>query len=274
MPFYKLLQDVRILPISSLKLHEMAVKERTERMRHLLLASHSLKNPVIVERKSRVVLDGTHRIAALSELGYKNVLCQLVDYSSPKLKVGAWHPYFHTLNAFGAVAGITSCKEVTYPQGMRMVKSSTAAFLLAYLEKRKKKFLAVGISAKPLPTNVLAARQSLITHALSQKHRLRYVSDEHWEETLAGEKAILIRRPFSKAEILSIAGSNRLLPPKATRHELPIRVLGANIPMGWLRFSAKDAEERLRRHLHSCIEAEDARYYPEPVLVLDDARPR
>lgn len=274
MPLYRLVQDVRILPISSLKLHEMTVREQTEKMKGLLLASHFLKNPVIVERKSRVVLDGTHRIAALSELGYKNALCQLVDYSSPDVKVGAWHPYFHTQNAFGAVAGITSCKEATYPEGMRLVKSSRAAFLLAYLEGRKKKFLAVGISAKPLPANVLAARQSLIARALSQKHRLRYVSDEHWQAMLAGEKAILVRRSFSKAEILSIAGSGRLLPPKATRHEIPVRILGANIPIGWLRFSAKEAEERLRRHLHLCIDAEEARYYPEPVLVLDDARAR
>lgn len=272
MPLYKLLRDVRILPISSLHLHEETQEEYTERIKRMLRASNLVKNPVIVERRSRVVLDGTHRVAAFSELGYKNILCQLVDYSSPKLKVGVWFPTFASKNPEKALEGLIFTKPIPFAKGLQLLKASKVLFLLVFLENGERKCLLVGPSPRRLTTSELASDQRSFTKELSEKHRLRYIPDEGWQAYLSEGRAILLRRRFTKEEVLSMARKGELLPPKTTRHHLPIRVLNANVPLEWLKLNGKDAEGRLRKMLHLCLELEEARYYPEPVLVLDDAR--
>jgi len=272
MPLYRLLQNVRILPISSLKLHEETQRELTEKIKRMVRGSHLIKNPIIVERGSHVVLDGTHRVKAFQELGYKNALCQLVDYSSPELKVGVWYPTFSSEDPEKALEGLVFAQPVPFTRGLQVLKASKALFLLVFLEKGKRKCILIGPSPKRLSTSELAADQRSFIKELSAKHRLRHIPDEGWEAYLSEGRAILLRRKFAKEEILSMARRGEVLPPKTTRHMLPIRVLHANVPVEWLKLGEKEAEGRLRKLLHHCLELEEARHYPEPVLVLDDAR--
>ena len=210
----KVLSDVRILPLSALRLHEMTQRELTNRIKGMIRASRTARSPIIVERKSRVVLDGMHRVEAFLELGYRNILCQLVDYDAPGLLVGAWFPTFDAREPMQEVAKLAETKPVALATGMRMLKTSKAAFLLAYSEKGRRKFALVAPSARRFSTEGLVRAQYSLIRKLSARHAMSYVPDYEWEEH---KGAILLRRSFSKGEVLAMARKGVLFPPKATR---------------------------------------------------------
>src|SRR5439155_9321366 len=49
-----------------------------------------LRHPIIADSATGAVLDGTHRLAALSQLGYKTIPTALIDYQNPLVKVDRW----------------------------------------------------------------------------------------------------------------------------------------------------------------------------------------
>lgn len=51
-----------------------------------------LREPVIVDGGSRVILDGHHRVSVLRNMGCRLVPAYLVDYSDPGISVGPWRP--------------------------------------------------------------------------------------------------------------------------------------------------------------------------------------
>lgn len=76
-----------MLPIEKLKVHEETGEERVSELAEKIRKDGVLKNPVVVERRHLVVLDGHHRLAALKRLGMKLVPAQLVNYEDADLKV-------------------------------------------------------------------------------------------------------------------------------------------------------------------------------------------
>lgn len=76
-----------ILPLAQLKAHEETIPERIAGIREDILKSGQMLAPLWVERKSFVVLNGHHRLAALKDLGCSWASCLLFDYSSPYVEV-------------------------------------------------------------------------------------------------------------------------------------------------------------------------------------------
>jgi len=52
-----------------------------------LLSCGYIKNPVIVDKEHRIILDGHHRVLALRALGYKKIPAILVNYRDNKILV-------------------------------------------------------------------------------------------------------------------------------------------------------------------------------------------
>ena len=46
-----------------------------------------LKNPIIVDRNTKVILDGHHRFNALRRMNCKKIMVCFVDYNSDKIRV-------------------------------------------------------------------------------------------------------------------------------------------------------------------------------------------
>jgi hypothetical protein len=51
-----------------------------------------LREPVVVDGGSLVILDGHHRVSVLRNMGCALVPAYLVDYSDPGISVGPWRP--------------------------------------------------------------------------------------------------------------------------------------------------------------------------------------
>lgn len=70
-----------LLPLSELHLHEQSEPERVRRVMKQIQASGIVKKAIVVDGKTKVVLDGVHRFTALKMLGAVRVPAWVVDYS-------------------------------------------------------------------------------------------------------------------------------------------------------------------------------------------------
>lgn len=79
--------NVSLIEISKLRCHEMVCSKRLKQVKDDLLIKGYIKNPVVVDRKNNIILDGHHRVAALKQLGANKIPAFLVDYQDKKIKV-------------------------------------------------------------------------------------------------------------------------------------------------------------------------------------------
>jgi len=79
--------SVVLLPINQLKNHEAVYQGQVRKLVREISRDGCLKNPVVADKKTKVLLDGHHRVAALKKLGVRKAPVFLVDYKSRRIKV-------------------------------------------------------------------------------------------------------------------------------------------------------------------------------------------
>ena len=78
---------VRLIEIDRLKIHEAICSKRVGVLVEQIVKDGFLRNPVVVDCKTLVLLDGHHRLAALRKLGLKKIPAFLIDYQSDQVRV-------------------------------------------------------------------------------------------------------------------------------------------------------------------------------------------
>lgn len=81
------MKKVKLVDISKLKSHERINRNHLKRIIREFQTSRVIKNPVVIDRKTFVVLDGHHRVAALKILGCQKIPVMFVNYQSNKVRV-------------------------------------------------------------------------------------------------------------------------------------------------------------------------------------------
>lgn len=79
--------DFALVSINRLLRHEEVVPEHVLGLTLEIARDGELRQPIILDRHSLVILDGHHRAEALRRLGCTLVPAYLVDYSSPLIAV-------------------------------------------------------------------------------------------------------------------------------------------------------------------------------------------
>jgi len=79
--------NIKLLDVDKLKCHEEVVEEHVEQLRRRITEDRRLKRPIIVDKKSLVILDGTNRYHVFQRMGIKKIPVQLVDYSDGEVRV-------------------------------------------------------------------------------------------------------------------------------------------------------------------------------------------
>ena len=98
---------ITLVPINALRQHEQILNENLMRVQRDLVRDGMVKDPIIVDQRTMVILDGHHRYNALKRMGYKYVPVYLVDYSSDHIAVTAWRTGEHVTKAEVMRAGLT-----------------------------------------------------------------------------------------------------------------------------------------------------------------------
>lgn len=82
--------NVYIVDLDKLLPHEDISQEILKRILNELLNDRVLKQAIVVDRNTNVILDGEHRHAALKFLGCKVIPVVYIDYNSPEVVVQCW----------------------------------------------------------------------------------------------------------------------------------------------------------------------------------------
>lgn len=81
---------VILIDIEILKPHEKIIESHLKEIMEQIQNDGFINNPIIVDRKTLIILDGHHRYNAAKKLGLSKVPACLVDYNSERITVMAF----------------------------------------------------------------------------------------------------------------------------------------------------------------------------------------
>lgn len=76
---------IRIVSISDLKSHENTDSIRLKSLKDEIFSDGILKRPIVIDEKTKVIIDGHHRVEALRLLGCTKIPACCVDYTCDKI---------------------------------------------------------------------------------------------------------------------------------------------------------------------------------------------
>ena len=262
---------IELVDLYALRHHEELIPELLRELTDEIEKDGYLKHPVIVDEKTLVVIDGSHRIEALKALGCRHIPACLVKYEDPKISVGCWYRTFRGQDTLEELV-----EELRGELGLRVEPCGR-----------------IGPSevGEPPVALVLTDGKSYFKVVSDFEHK-----DEAWElvkkvegflrskglevgfeteeDALAklesGQVDLVLMTPrIGKEDVIKAAVSGRVFPHKATRHVIPARPLFLNIPLEALR----DARPRevVEEELRKLFSSKKVKKLP-PGLLIEDRR--
>ena len=237
------LVEVDLRPVGSVLPHEETISDISAGLSDQIRADGFQRDPIIVERENHVVLDGMHRLRALKDLGARHILCHLVDYSSPEIRLERW------------------------ARSLKGVKKENLAEILkdSRIERRVSLKEAIDlVDGRSTPVAVLTSGSCFVASSsfrslaesfelvrrLDEASRIMGLKEDFIEEELIetaipnpGNVVVLTPR-VEKKEVIEAAKGGRLFPHKSTMHVVGLRTVGVNYPLSELRKEEPSRELR------------------------------
>jgi len=246
-----------------LLLHEETIADRVAELEREFLHDEVVRDPVVVDADSRIVLDGMHRVVALRELDCACIPVCAVDYLNPSIKVGTW---------YRSISGESSTDEVKLAlsaSGLRCeafpfdISSITENPTLAILFAQRESFRLKDDSTQVFDT-LRTAEHCLRGIGLAVK----FETESDALENLVSKKteAVMTLPKIDKASVQRAGLTGRLLPHKVTRHIIPARPLGVNVPLIALRDRNTSLSESNQR-LISSLRARGITHEPSGAII-------
>lgn len=246
------LNDLRIVPLGRLILHEAHDGNRLARLRERMEAEGVQRNPVIVapHGEEYLVLDGAHRLQTLKELGCSLILVQLAE---PPEVAESWG---HVLDG-GRLSGLRNVEEVEVSDKDSWLARVTSPEGDEVFLRSREEGLAAEVEA-------LWRLQALYPEGVVYR-----VGSEAPMELEAGE-AVILYRPFTPGELVEVVRLGRVLPAGITRFRVSERVLGVRFPLEKLRDGDPDERDaELKVFVRKLWDENRIRYYDEPVVLFE-----
>jgi hypothetical protein len=259
-----MIKNLEVYEVGELLQHEQTLDRNLLRLKEGMLNIGQLVDPLIIDKKSKAVLDGNHRRKVLELIKVPHAVCQMVDYEDPKIGIGGWFPVSETLTLdLVKKAGVTT-EKVDFEAGRKAIDDKKAAFLFVNNKRKEAELLEPG-SYDLL--GMLGAQRSIMDR-VNNESQFAYIADDQIVSHLTNGNTVLYRRNFTKQEVVAEAKAKRPLPPKSTRHTIPDRIIRLNMRLGWLHQSREEAKRYLDNMLHDRVYNSNVRRYTEPVIVI------
>jgi hypothetical protein len=270
--------QVSLVETGSLKPHEEIIEPLAKSLARTIQSEGVVRDPIIVDKRELVILDGMHRHAALKLLKCRFAPCCLVDYDNPQIKLNSWFRLFITKQTERVVRDVLDENKLRYVE-------QGSSFLETRKNPRTVIFTGDGRSYRlqqSLDPFELTKTAVLLERRFSDRgYRVDYQSEETAFDRLESGKAdLVIAVPvFVKEDIRRFGIEGRLLPHKVTRHVMPSRPLRLNAPLKMLKEpSTHDQMEKKFSVLLSLKKIEtrppgsivDGRRYEEELLIFRD----
>jgi L-serine kinase (ADP) len=229
-----------------LRPHEETVQEDLKGIVKALEQDPVLRHPVIADSATGLVLDGTHRLAALKLLGCLTVPAALIDYQNPLVKVDRWFRTIKLQNPSDLMKRLDKLSPI-HVSDFDGEKSLLERLSYATLRDAQKCLAFRSMDSAPM---------SLCRHAFAleqiarDNHAKIAYADKTETRDLASSTIVMSTIRLEKSEVVDSCIKQELFPPKSTRHLIPSRPLGTNVPLRWLKTSnIEEAETEFEKHL-------------------------
>ena len=83
--------EFKIVHISHLRAHELPDEKRVNELFRIIRSRMAFTKPIVVDRETKIILDGHCRCGALRRLGCSKVAVKFVDYNSDEITVESWN---------------------------------------------------------------------------------------------------------------------------------------------------------------------------------------
>ena len=242
--------DLHIYLSSSNKLllHEETIPDRVAELKCEFLRDQMVNDPIVIDADSSVVLDGMHRVVALRELNCTCVPVCAVDYLNPSIKVGVWYrtmfgePSPSQVKFSLSTSGLASD---VFPFDMtRIYENPTVAILFENGECYRI------TSSSPGAFEALKIAEQCVRRL---GFTIKFETEHDALQILAGNrtKAIMTLPRIDKESVRKAGLTGQLLPHKVTRHIIPARPLGINVPLKTLTDQGTQSLESNRSFVSS-----------------------
>ena len=269
---------LRVVHLHDVLLHEHTERQRVDRLVKRIQADQLLKNPPIVapDEGRYVLLDGATRVTALTQLGYRDVIVQVVDYAMPGLTLDTWN---HLLIGLPGDKFLKSLRGLT---GLKIVPTSLAD-AGDTLNRRASVgtiVLADGqvLSLRLTSSNSLAQQVEVLNQVVAAyegRSALQRITNSDATRLSLGAlpwSALIVFPRYGPEDIRALARNGHKLPTGITRHIIPGRALRINIPLELLQRTASLEQKNaaLAQWLQTKMREQRVRYYHEPVFLFDE----
>ncbi len=214
---------VEIVPLDSIYPHEDIIEDELDDFCNSLKSKGVFFRPILIDRASRVVLDGHHRVEGLRRIGATKVPAILLDYANDEIELHTWYPLIWAEPEVVAktLSEATSVECLPEDEATKRVDEGQAALALFPQTER-------GV---PVAYGDITA---LLGH-LSTDYCLEYVDTlDFMCRFKDAQGTVLYRRAPTKEEVVQKALAGEVYPPKTTRHYLPFRYQDIRIRLSYL----------------------------------------
>lgn len=249
------LDDLRVVPLECLILHEAHDARRLASLRERIAAEGVQRNPVIVapHETNYLVLDGAHRVHAMREIGCRLILVQVVE---PPSAAESWGHLIHGVE-IPKLRNVDSAVVSDEAGDSPVATVQMAGGATVYIGARE-----TGLGGV---VRALWSMQELYSNG----DVVRRVDPDGPVEIGEGE-ALIHYRTFTVEELVEIVRCGTVLPAGITRFRLRERVLGVRFPLEHMRDGDAEAgNKELRRFVEEQWKQNRIRYYGEPVVLFE-----
>lgn len=272
---------IAVLDICDLHIHEEIIPNLLDELARSIELDGCLKHPIIVDKKSLVVLDGMHRVAALERLGCERIPACLVDYKNSAIIVGCWYRALKGVRALEHLKTRVKDLGLTMEEARKIDdKKIGVSPIVAAVRSWKKTFLIRSPfrGLKEAYDIIKQVEEGLKEFAL----HVAYETEPDALSKLRDHKVdvVLLTPKVTKGAIINTALSGSVFSFKTTRHVVPARPLYLNVPLSLLRGSEKSVDEvnnelrgmLQRRHLKHVAAGSvlDGRRYEEDLYLFEE----
>lgn len=241
-PIFLALKEIQdLLP------HEEIVEADLQGLVEALRRDPVLRHPIIADSNSGAVLDGTHRLAALSRVGCLRIPAALIDYQNPLVRIDQWYRVVEGMNVerfmtelplpATSVSPSEADRKLLNREGYASIRDTNSCIL--YTSELAK---ALVLCRKAFKLEQDARNEGL---------KITYTDTEDTGR-LSVNSFVMSTIRLEKKEVVAGCRDHVLFPPKSTRHLIPSRPLGINTPLELLRDpQMQRAEDKFEQHLKS-----------------------
>jgi hypothetical protein len=244
--------EIQLYKIEKLHTHEEIIKESLEQLIKTLKGDLYAKHPILVDKETLLVLDGTHRTWAYKHLDYKLIPVCFMNYKNPHITLKSW---FRTIiaeqelpkNLLQDLKGLDYDLQETGEEELQR-KIDNKEYTIGIVTSNK----YYGMVGKTRDIKETYEYLKLLeTNLESVGYKIEYeTQDDAISKVKAGKIVAAVMAPqITKQEVIDIALAGEVFVHKSTRHLIPARPLFVNIPFKWMNLKPKEANKRLVEYL-------------------------